>query len=274
MVTQERYAFADVVADPLSGRSAKPRTVGQTMVIDTGLGLMQTGDLLELAAGYVDFIKLGFGTPALYPSGLLKAKIDLIRSHGVEPYPGGTFLEVAWQQGRLGEYLAACGRLGFQMIEVSDGTITLSPAERQAIIRAARERSFTVITEVGKKDGQSDLDPLDAIRQVRADLEAGATKVIVEGRESGKGVGIYDRSGHLKEDDLEILVAGVPDAAVLMWETPMKEQQREFIARFGPNVNLGNIAPTDVIALEALRRGLRGDTLKLALEPVLGGGGT
>lgn len=273
-MTRERYAFAGVISDPLAGRSAKPRRAGQTMVIDKGVGLSQTGDLLELAAGYIDYMKFGFGTAALYRTELLTAKINLIRSYGVEPYPGGTFMEVAWLQGRLPEYMATCRRLGFTLIEVSDGTITLSPEERQAIIWAARDRGLDVITEVGKKDGETDLDPLDALRQIRADLEAGATKVIVEGRESGRGVGIYDRSGHLKQDDLDILVAGVEDPAVLMWETPLKEQQQGMIARFGPEVNLGNIAPGDVVALEALRRGLRGDTLKLAIAPETVGGGT
>lgn len=267
-MTQERYAFAGVLTDPLAGRSAKPRTAGQTMLIDKGLGLSQTGDLLELAAAYIDTIKLGFGTAALYRSELLKAKIQLIRSYGVEPYPGGTFLEVAWVQGKLPEYLTACERLGFRLIEVSDGTIPLSAEEREAAIRSARDRGFAVITEVGKKDDAACLDPLFALRQISADLEAGASKVIVEGRESGKGVGIYDKQGQVKDDDLEILVAGVADPAILMWETPIKEQQQEMISRFGPNVNLGNISPADIIAVEALRRGLRGDTLKLVLEGV------
>ncbi|MFZ5823108.1 MAG: phosphosulfolactate synthase [Bacillota bacterium] len=271
-MTQQNSAFAGVIIDPLAGRSAKPRTAGQTMVIDKGLGLSQTGDLLELGAGYIDFMKFGFGTAALYRSELLKAKIDLIRSYEVEPYPGGTFLEVAWLQGRLAEYLRVCDRLGFRLVEVSDGTITLTPAERQAIIRAARDWGFAVITEIGKKDDEVDLDPIQALRQIRADLEAGATKVIVEGRESGKGVGIYDAAGKAKEDDLEIIVAGLESPDVLMWETPMKEQQQAMITRFGPNANLGNIAPADVIALEALRRGLRGDTLKLALtQPAVRG---
>lgn len=272
MVIRQNDAFAGVITDPLTGRSAKPRASGQTMVIDKGLGLSQTGDLLELAAGYIDYMKFGFGTAALYRSELLKAKIALIRSYEVEPYPGGTFLEVAWLQGRLAEYLAACDRLGFRLVEVSDGTISLTPAERERIIQTARDWGFAVITEVGKKDGEVDLDPLDARRQIRADLEAGAVKVIVEGRESGKGVGIYDEAGRAKQEDLEILVAGLDDPAVLMWETPVKEQQQAMITRFGPNANLGNIAPSDVIALEALRRGLRGDTLKLVLsQPAMRG---
>lgn len=220
-----------------------------------------------------DFIKLGFGTAALYRSDLLKAKVGLIRSYGVEPYPGGTFLEVAWLQGRLPEYLDTCERCGFRYVEVSDGTVTLAQEERLRAIDLARSRGLRVITEVGKKDGEVELDPLDAIRQIEADRKAGASKVIVEGRESGKGVGIYDAKGNPKADEMEQIVAGLTDRSILMWETPMKEQQQAMITRFGPNVSLGNIAPADVIALEALRRGLRGDTLKLVLpEAILGGG--
>jgi phosphosulfolactate synthase len=267
-LARERNAFAGVIADPLAGRSAKPRTAGQTMVLDKGLGLSHTGDLLELAAPYIDYMKLGFGTPALYRAELLKAKIELIRSHGVEPYPGGTFLEVAWVQGKLPDYFTACERLGFRLVEVSDGTITLSAEERQAVIRSAQDRGLTVITEVGKKAGEVELDPVFALRQISADLEAGAVKVIVEGRETGQGAGLYDMQGRVKGETLEVLAVGVADPATLLWETPAKEQQQALISRFGPNVNLGNIAPADVIALEALRRGLRSDTLKLALEGV------
>ncbi len=204
---------------------------------------------------------------------MLTAKVALIRSYGVEPYPGGTFMEVAWLQGRLPEYLAACERAGFRYVEISDGTVTLTADERQRAIEAAREMGFAVITEIGKKDGELDLDPVEALRQIEADLQAGAGKVIVEGRESGKGVGIYDAKGRPKADELEQIVAGLTDPCVLMWETPMKEQQQAMITRFGPNVSLGNINPVDVVALEALRRGLRGDTLKLTLadDPVRGG---
>jgi phosphosulfolactate synthase len=236
------------------------------MVIDKGMGLGQTGDLLELGAPYIDYIKLGFGTAALYREELLKAKIELIQSYGVEVYPGGTFFEVAWLQGKLIEYLRVCERLGFRLVEVSDGTIALPAPDRAAAIRCARDRGFGVITEVGKKDGAYELDPLEALSQIGADLDAGASKVIVEGRESGRGVGIYDRQGQVKDGALEIIVSGVADPTALMWEAPLKEQQQGLIARFGPNVNLGNVAPADLIALEALRRGLRGDTLKLVLE--------
>lgn len=150
-------------------------------------------------------------------------------------------------------------------IEVSDGTIHLSAGERERIIHLARGAGLTVITEVGKKDADSELDPDEALAQIQADLAAGASKVILEGRESGAGAGIYDKARRLKTGPLEQIVAGVADPTLLMWEAPLKPQQEEFIARFGSNVNLGNIAPADVLAVEALRTGLRGDTLRLAL---------
>lgn len=258
-------AFDGVIEPPLAGRLVKPRRSGQTMIIDKGLGLAQTGDLLELAADYIDFVKLTFGTAALYPPALLRAKVAMIRSYGIDVYPGGTFLEVALTQGALEPYLERCRSMGFTYIEVSDGTITLSPEERAEAIRRARQWGFGVITEVGKKDGETDLDPDEAVHQVLADLEEGAVKVIVEGRESGRSAGIFDASGHVKTDELDRLAAALPDPAVLMWEAPLKAQQEELIARFGPNVSLGNIPPSDALALEALRLGLRGDTLRLAL---------
>jgi phosphosulfolactate synthase len=151
-------------------------------------------------------------------------------------------------------------------MEVSDGTIDLDPADRRAAILLAREFGFRVITEVGKKEGGSHLDPAHALELIHSDLEAGAEKVIVEGRESGKNAGIYDADGQPRTDDLEALVAGLPDPGVLMWEAPLKAQQEALIARFGPDVNLGNIPPEEVLAVEALRQGLRGDTLRLALR--------
>lgn len=259
-------AFDGVVTSPLQGRQPKPRSAGHTMVIDKGLGLSQMGDLLELAAEYIDYVKLGFGTAALYPSHLLRAKIGLIRSYGIEAYPGGTFLEVAVIQDAVPAYLERAMNLGFTCVEVSDGTISLPPDRRFELISMAKAAGFQVISEVGKKDAASELDPEEALAQIRADLAAGASKVILEGRESGAGAGIYDKAGRLKAGPMERIVAGVADPHLLMWEAPLKAQQEEFIGRFGPNVNLGNIAPTDVLALEALRTGLRGDTLRLALD--------
>lgn len=261
-------AFDGVVASPLPGRQAKPRTGGQTMVIDKGMGLAQTGELLELAAPYIDFIKLTFGTASLYTPALLRAKINLIRSHGVDIYPGGTFLEIALIQGNLHPYLERARALGFTCIEVSDGTIALTPQTRRETILTALEYGFSVITEVGKKEGGQPLEPAQALEQVAADLDAGAIKVIVEGRESGQDAGIFDARGQIRTDDLEQLAEGISDPGLLMWEAPQKAQQEVLIARFGPNVSLGNIPPGEVLALEALRHGLRGDTLRLALGPL------
>ncbi|HLN62322.1 MAG TPA: phosphosulfolactate synthase [Symbiobacteriaceae bacterium] len=212
-----------------------------------------------------DFIKFTFGTAALYPTTTLREKINLIRFYGVSVYPGGTFLEIALAQDRLDSYLVRARDLGFTHIEVSDGTIELDPATRAGAIALARAYGFGVITEVGKKEGGSALDPDEARAQIQADLEAGALKVIVEGRESGKNAGLLDASGKFRTDDLERLVVGLADPGVLMWEAPLKAQQEELIARFGPNVNLGNIPTDEVLAVEALRLGMRGDTLRLAL---------
>lgn len=258
-------AFAGVIADPLAGRSAKPRRTGLTMVIDKGLGLRQTEDLMELAAPYIDLVKLGFGTSALYSGELLRRKIERIHVSGVTVYPGGTFTEIAWMQRRLPEFLDACLRLGFGLVEVSDGTVSLAPAERLEIIRTARARGLAVITEVGKKAAGQVLDPIQALRQIEADLEAGAEFVILEGRESGRGAGLYDPQGRFREDDVELILAGLPEPHRVMWEAPLKEQQQAFIARCGPNVSLGNVPPGEVLALEALRRGLRSDTLRPTL---------
>lgn len=259
-------AFGGVVESPLEGRSAKPRTTGHTMVIDKGLGLSQTSDLLELASPYIDYVKLGFGTAALYPSQLLRAKVSLVRSYGVGIYPGGTFLEVAVTQDALAGYLRRVKEFGFTHVEVSDGTISLTPEERAVAIARARDLGLEVVTEVGKKDGAVLIDPEEALAQIQADLEHGACKVIIEGRESGKGVGIYDEAGRVKKGELEAIVAGLNDPSILMWEAPHKAQQEELLIRFGPDVSLGNIAPAEIMAVEALRCGLRGDTLKEGLR--------
>lgn len=257
--------WGDVIELPINGREPKPRAAGWTMVIDKGLGLGQTADLLEAAADYIDLVKIGFGTSVLYPRGVLEAKIRLIKSYGVDVCPGGTLLEVACWQGRLEPFLERARVLGFTFIEVSDGTITMSPKDRAATIRKSLAAGFRVVSEVGKKDPLEVISPRAVAQQILFDLEQGAQKVIMEGRDSGKGVGVYDRAGGVKEADLETIVAGVGDPGVIIWEAPLKDQQQVFLARFGPNANLGNVQPGDVLALEALRVGLRSDTLQRTL---------
>lgn len=266
-----RYAGAwdDIIPSPIKGRVGKPRQRGLTMALDKGLGFLETRDLLEMAAAYLDICKLTFGTPAFYPRERLREKVALLRSYGVDVCPGGTLLEVALLQGAAEEFLERAAELGFSCLEISDGTISMEFSLRRWCIRKALDLGFKVVTEVGKKDPGQRL-PVEIMRQIiRQDLDAGAWKVIVEARESGKGVGIYDASGAVKQGELEILVEGLPEDD-LMWEAPLKDQQAFLIRRFGPNVNLGNIPPQDVIALEALRAGLRADTLR---DFVLANGG-
>jgi phosphosulfolactate synthase len=257
-------AWSGVIRMPVAGRTAKPRTNGLTMVIDKGIGPEALADLLDTAADAIDVVKLTFGTSAFYDRGLLKTKNEKLRGRGVEVMPGGTFLEVAVWQGVVAEYLDRARDLGFSAIEVSDGTIEIDPAIRRDVIRRARDKGFLVITEVGKKD-PADAVPLESQhRLIASDLESGAFKVIIEAREAGKGVGIFDREGKTRLDELEAIVGGVSDPNALIWEAPLKNQQQDLILRFGPNVSLGNIPPEEILALEALRQGLRGDTLKRA----------
>ncbi|MDQ7793684.1 MAG: phosphosulfolactate synthase [bacterium] len=251
---------------PITGRIGKPRITGLTMVLDKGLGLAATRDLLEVAAEHLDIVKISFGTSALYPNAVLREKVRLIRSYGVDVCPGGTLLEIAVLQNAVEAYLEWAWRAGFSFLEVSDGTIQMDPQVRLLAIEMALARGFRVITEVGKKDALEALSPASMHRQVAADLAAGAWKVIVEARESGQGVGIYDERGTVREVELEQLLAGVPQPECLLWEAPLKNQQAELILRFGPNVSLGNVQPADCLAVEALRVGLRGDTLKTCLS--------
>jgi phosphosulfolactate synthase len=261
--TMNDKAWDGILDFPHANRSTRPRQRGLTMVIDKGLGLTDTRDLLELAADYIDHIKLTFGTSAFYDSRILRQKIELVKSYDVHIYPGGTFLELALLQGKLEQFLDRAKTLGFTGIEVSDGTITIDAETRARVIRQARAFGFPlVVSEVGKKDPRDRVPDLHLWTVVDDDLAAGADVVIVEGRESGQGVVIYDDHGNILENELEEMVTHVSDPGCLMWEAPQKSQQQQLILRFGPNVNLGNVAATDVLALEALRVGLRGDTLR------------
>ncbi|HHY60985.1 MAG TPA: phosphosulfolactate synthase [Clostridia bacterium] len=257
--------WRDLLEMPMPGRLAKPRHTGLTMVIDKGLGLTELQELLASAAGYIDMIKLGFGTSLLYPDQILRAKIAAIRQAGILVFPGGTFFEIAYLQKKIPDYCRLLVKYGFTAIEISDGTVELPPAERRRAIKIARETGLSVITEIGKKDPRDRVSMSVLREQMEEDLAAGAYKVIVEGRESGKGVMLYDQQGELKQDELEMLLQSRLSADQIIWEAPLKTQQQKLISLFGCNVNLGNIAPQEVLALEALRLGLRGDTLRSLL---------
>ncbi|MFA4884671.1 MAG: phosphosulfolactate synthase [Desulfotomaculaceae bacterium] len=255
-----------IISFPIRGRTSKPRTEGLTMVIDKGLGLNETKDLFEVAANYIDFIKLGFGTSALYTRDILAQKINLANSYGVMIYPGGTFMEIAISQNKLKEYISMVGKLGYPAIEVSDGTVNVSPEVRERAIAMALDAGLLVLTEVGKKNLRDKVRMEHYAGQIRQDLDSGAFRVIIEGRESGKDAGFYDGKGRFIADEMEHILEAVGDTNLLIWEAPLKQQQQELITQFGPNVNLGNIPSNEALALEALRVGLRGDTLRLQFE--------
>jgi phosphosulfolactate synthase len=262
-VSRENKAWFDILDFPRPDRTEKPRQRGMTMVIDKGLGLTDTRDLMELASDYVDQVKLTFGTSAFYKTRLLRQKIELVKSYGVEIFPGGTFLELALLQGKTVEYFDRAYELGFTGVEISDGTIDIDPETCFSTIQLARAVGFSfVVSEVGKKDARDAARGVPLWEQVSRDLDAGADTVIVEGRESGENAVIYDDGGNVLEEELQELVAHIADPSRLMWETPQKSQQQGMILRFGPNVNLGNVPPQEALALEALRVGLRGDTLR------------
>jgi phosphosulfolactate synthase len=257
-------AWKGTIEMPVTDRSTKPRSNGMTMVIDKGMGIHRLEDLIRSSADYIDIIKLTFGTSAFYDKEFLKEKNSMILSANIDVMPGGTFLEIAVWQKELEKYLDRAKELGFSAIEISDGTIEMDLPIRKRAISMALDWDFKVITEVGKKDPKEAI-PLPQVHQlIEEDLSDGATKVIIEAREAGKGVGIFDADGKIKQDEVEGIIAGVKDIDTIMWEAPIKNQQQALIIRCGTNVNLGNIPPDEILALEALRQGVRGDTLKQA----------
>ncbi|HBE80438.1 MAG TPA: phosphosulfolactate synthase [Firmicutes bacterium] len=251
-----------IIAPPLKGRIAKPRTYGITMLIDKGLSEQETANLLEMDAGFVDLLKLSFGTTALYPGEILTRKIQLAATYGIPIYPGGTFFEIALWQDQSQAYFDKLMDLGFKWVEVSDGSLEIPVSQRANAIKRALCSGLRVITEVGKKDNVQQPDEEILIQTAYSDLEAGAVWVIIEARESGQGIGIYDGKGQVIPEKLEKLSSRLPLERVI-WEAPLKSQQAKLINEFGPNVNLGNIPPAEAMALEALRLGYRSDTWKM-----------
>jgi phosphosulfolactate synthase len=240
----------------LPDRSRKPRRRGLTSVIDGGLPLTDVRAILESAAASVDVWKLGWGSA--YLDAALAAKLDLLRRHRVVACPGGTLLEVAAYQGRAEECLDWMAASGFEQIEVSDGLGLLGEEAKAALIRRAAA-SFTVVSEVGLKREGSAMPAAMWVELARADLESGAAAVIAEGRESGT-VGIYSEDGSARPDVVDALLDGVGPER-LVFEAPRKDQQAWLIRHVGTDVNVGNVAARDILGLEALRLGLRADTM-------------
>jgi phosphosulfolactate synthase len=246
----------DLLNFPL--RESKPRNRGITHVIDKGLGLRQVEDLLETSAEFIDIVKLGWGTG--YVTANLQDKLAAYKSAGIPVCFGGTLMEVVLAQGKFDEFRRLLSRFGISHVEISNGVIDLSEEKKCEYIRQLCQ-DFVVLSEVGSKDVDAVVAPYRWVEAVQAELAAGAWKVIGEARESGT-VGLFRATGEIRSGLVDELLASI-NPNDMIFEAPRKPQQVWFIQQLGPEVNLGNIAPEEVIPLETLRLGLRGDTLRL-----------
>jgi len=242
-------------------RIPQPRKNGLTMVMDKGLSIEETRNFLSISKPHVDIVKLGFGTSFVTPN--LKEKLEVYREAGMPVYFGGTLFEAFLVRNQFQDYIDVCKEYGVAFMEVSDGSITIPHAEKCGYIEKLTKHG-TVLSEVGSKDAAHIIPPYKWIELMRSELDAGATYVIAEAREAGN-VGIYRGSGEVREGLVQEILTQIPEEKIL-WEAPQKAQQLYFIELIGCNVNLGNIAPSEVISLEAMRIGLRGDTFHLFLN--------
>jgi phosphosulfolactate synthase len=239
----------------LPDRSDKPREQGITHVLDRGLSVSEVDGMIEVAGDFVDLVKLGWGTALA--TGNLRAKLDRYQAHRIPVVLGGTLTELAIAQGRLDRMISWVHELGIGHLEISDGTITMEHERKLELIeRLAQE--FVVLSEVGSKDDTRIMAPFRWVEQIEAELAAGAWKVIAEARESGT-VGIFRHDGEVRMGLIDEIAHAVSPGKML-FEAPRKDQQVWFVRRFGPDVNLGNIAPQEVLSLETIRLGLRSDT--------------
>jgi phosphosulfolactate synthase len=249
---------------PLSNlpqRTQKPRQHGITMVMDKGMGIEGVKDFLSVAAPYVDIAKLGFGTSAVTHN--LREKIEVYKEHNIPVYFGGTLFEAFLIRNQFDDYVEVIKEYGLDYVEVSDGSITIPHLEKCGYIEKLAKQ-VTVLSEVGSKDATHIIPPYKWIELMKAELEAGSTYVIAEAREAGN-VGIYRGSGEVREGLVQEILTQIPYEQII-WEAPQKAQQVYFLELLGANVNLGNLAPTEVIPLESMRIGLRGDTFHLYLN--------
>lgn len=246
----------------LKKREEKPRQKGITMVLDKGLGLETAESLMNISGDYVDYLKFGWGTSIVHEQDIIKDKVAMYKSHNITPYTGGTLFELAYMNNKLEEFFQEAHDLGFEAIEVSDGSTTISHDKKLECIESAKKDGFEVLSEVGKKDPGLDkeLSLDERIEYMQNELEAGSSLIIVEAREGGKNIGIYDNAGNAKEDEIDYILDNF-DGNKILWEAPNKDQQVFFILKLGNDVNLGNVSTDDITSLETLRRGLRGDTV-------------
>lgn len=236
-------------------RQEKPRNSGITMVMDKGLSIREAEDFMSVGSEYTDYVKLGFGTSLITPG--LKEKIRIYREAGVVPYFGGTLFEAFIVRDMFEEFVRYLDEYGIDLVEVSDGSYDIEHSRKLDFIsRLARRGS--VISEVGSKKKEIVYSPEAWVAMMRSELDAGSKKVIAEARESGT-TGIYNEDGSINNKIINAISENVKLENVI-WEAPLKSQQAWFIKHFGYDVNLGNIPPNEIIPLESLRLGLRGDT--------------
>jgi phosphosulfolactate synthase len=242
-------------------RHLKPRSHGITMVMDKGLSITEVHQFMSVASPHVDVVKLGFGTSFVTPN--LREKIEAYKSYGIPLYFGGTLFEAFLIRNQFDGYVDVCKDYGIDYMEVSDGSIDIPHAEKCGYIEKLT-RYGTILSEVGSKDAAHIIPPYKWIELMKAELSAGSTYVIAEAREAGN-VGIYRGSGEVREGLVQEILTQIPEGRII-WEAPQKPKQLYFIELVGANVNLGNIAPNEVIPLETMRLGLRGDTFHLFLD--------
>jgi phosphosulfolactate synthase len=231
------------------------------MVMDKGMGIVGTKDFLSVAAPYVDIVKLGFGTSVV--TSRLREKIEIYQEHNIPIYFGGTLFEAFLVRNQIDEYIEILKDYKLEHVEVSDGSIIIPHLEKCGYIEKL-SKIVTVFSEVGSKDAAHIMPPYKWIELMKAELDAGATYVIAEAREAGN-VGIYRGSGEVREGLVQEILTQIPYEKII-WEAPQKAQQVYFLELLGANVNLGNLAPAEIIPLESMRIGLRGDTFHLYLE--------
>ncbi|MEC8611051.1 MAG: phosphosulfolactate synthase [Bacteroidota bacterium] len=239
----------------LPERPSKPRSSGLTMAMDKGLSVRQVEDFIETAGEVTDLVKFGFGTSMISPN--LIEKIKLYQQANIRVYLGGTLFEAFVVRDMFNDYQSLLEKFNIDMVEVSDGSIEISHKEKCEYIKILGQ-NFTVLSEVGSKDANKLIPPYKWIELIQKEIDAGSWKVIAESREGGN-VGIYRNSGEVRSDLVEEILTKIDNNRII-WESPQKSQQVWFIKLMGSNVNLGNIAPNEVIPLECLRLGLRGDT--------------
>ena len=247
----------------LPARNQKPRNAGVTMVLDKHLGLNGALDLVETAGDYIDIVKLGWGSAILYNETLLREKIKLYKSYGIKVCTGGTFMELAFEQDKVDEMLTQAKELGFDAVEVSNGIHpSLNIDQKRNLIKKVSSFGFYTLSEVGKKMSEEDLalSYTDRVNEVLSDLEAGASKVIMESRETGN-VGIFDQDGKVNTELANRLFQQI-DPNHIIWEAPQKEQQVWLMHQLGNDANIGNVAPEQALSLESLRQGVRADTFR------------